>query len=159
MIDHSGSTRTDPHFNDTLRQVGKVYLSILHAGRENEVSIQHGGVKNEVVYDGKGVGLIGLRDRLDTLANGKGDGDHDAEHHDADHDDPDRLSAAGASHSRRIPIMVDPHGAADGLANGSPIVETLLSPALAWINDRPKQNQKLVIILSDLIADPTKYRS
>lgn len=150
LIDHSGSTRTDAKFNDTLRQISKVYLSMLRTGPQNEVCLQHGGIKNEVIYDGKGRGLIDLRDKLNALANGKDD--------DSDHHDGDQNSTASASQGNHVPLATDKHGAEDGLGNGSPIVETLLAPALAWVNDRPSKNQKLVIIVSDLVPDPTKYQ-
>jgi len=145
MVDHSGSTRTSPPFNDTLHQVGQVYLSVLKTGSHNEVCLQHGGVDNAVLYDGKGKGLSELRDRLDGLANGKPD-------------DDDAKPKAAVPQGSHVPYSVDKHDCDDGLCNGSRIVETELAPVLAWINDRPKDNQKMIIIVSDLEADPTKYK-
>jgi len=145
MVDHSGSTRTNPPFNNTLHQVGEVYLSMIQTGPHNEVCLQHGGVDNDTLYDGKGKGLSELRDKLDGLASGKAD------------DDGSKPKAA-VPQGNHVPYVVDGHDEADGLGNGSRIVETELAPALAWINDRPKDDQKMVIIISDLVADPTKYK-
>lgn len=145
MVDHSGSTRTNAPFNDTLHQVGQVYLSMLRTGPHNEVSLQHGGVDNDTLYDGRGKGLTELRDKLDSLANGKDD----------DNAAKPKVSAPQGKH---VAYVVDKHDEEDGLGNGSRIVETELAPALAWINDRPKDDQKMVIIISDLVADPTKYK-
>jgi hypothetical protein len=144
MVDHSGSTRTNTPFNDTLHQVGQVYLSVLKTSPHNEVSLQHGGVDNAILYDGKGKGLSELRDKLDGLANGK--------------PDDDQGKPKTTPQGNHVPYNVDQHGCDDGLCNGSRIVETELAPVLAWINDRPKNDQKMIVIVSDLVADPTKYR-
>ncbi len=57
-----------------------------------------------------------------------------------------------------IPIMSDPHGKEHGMEMGSPIVETLLTPAVAWANNLPDDHDKMIVIVSDLIADPIKYQ-
>lgn len=146
LVDHSASTRKNPQFANALRQVSKVYLSLLRTGPNNEVSLLHGGITSEIVYDGKGKGLNDLRDKLNGLAD-----EHESKVAEGDKSDSPHIDTSDQ-------IASDEHGCGDGLCNGSPIVETLLEPARSWINDRPKNSDKMIIIVSDLIADPTKYK-
>lgn len=139
LVDHSGSARKNQQFNSTLTGISTTYLSMLHTGSTNNVSLRHGGSTSEVAYDGDGDGLKKLRVKLDAMATGKDDGD------------------AAPSADTVGQIRTDNDGCADGLCNGSPIVETLLKPALDWANGRPPDNQKMIVIISDLVADPTKY--
>ncbi len=121
LVDHSGSTRTDPKFANTLHGVGKVYLSQLRVGPKYVVTIRHGGSVKDVLYDSKGKGLQDIRKMLEDMADEKahhhhhneGDHDHDSPHaddtqHDGNTDDSSHADADDHDHAPPEGLPIPP---------------------------------------------------
>jgi hypothetical protein len=183
VMDGSLSTLGDDKVAQTLEGVGRVYLARRRVGPRHAVLVRHGGNASEVIEDRQGHGLALLRQKLGAIVDisppqarqalspaaqeeawalfararrerATGQRTHQARDHVPILRDPRRMTHGSSVSSDRMLNS----GGGDEWEMGSPVVETLLAPALRWANARPSSRRVTIVVVSDLIADPAAYR-